>query len=243
MVPRFTVYQPNRPSGRSHRDGSRGQRSWHRLRAPTEAYVNQLLALGSRYVEDKKGIVGMAGHGQDFVPTPRSWLEKAYDANLGIFFSIFFFITWFNSLRETLGSLAAFAIVVMAGIVSLLLLRLLVAPMKKRRKALDTAKGLIECALREKDATSYKGKWTRGYVKAETGQLEFQARTGITGPPIGPIDTYSEVREVGEPKKVPWSVLPRGTMITLDTNQGTVELATKTSGLDLLTKQFRTSEI
>lgn len=185
----------------------------------------------------------MAGHGKGLAPTPRSWLEKAYDANFGIVFSIFFFVTWFNSIRETLGSWAAFAIVVMAGIFSLLILRLIVAPTKKRRTALDTEKGLIECALREKDVTSYKGKWTMGYVKAEMGQLEFQARTGITGPPNGPIDTYFEVRQVGEPNKAPWSVLPRGRMITLDTNRGTVELSATSSGLDLLTKRFRAKEI
>lgn len=185
----------------------------------------------------------MAGHGKSLAPTPRSWLEKAYDANLGMIFPIFFFVAGFNSLRETLGFWASFAIVLLAGIVSQLILHHLVAPMRKRRKALDTERGLIECALREKDATSYKGKWTMGYVKAETAQLEFQARTGITGLPIGPLDTYSEVLEIGYPNKAPWSVLRRGRMITLDTTQGTVELATTSSGLDILTKRFRTNEI
>ncbi|MDJ0355954.1 hypothetical protein [Paenarthrobacter sp. PH39-S1] len=181
----------------------------------------------------------MAGHGRDLTPAPRGWLEKAFDANIGFILPAFIFLAAFSPLREALGYLSAFAIVVLSGIASLLVLRQLVAPVRKRRSALDAEKGFFECALREKESTSYKGKWAMGYVKAEPGQLVFQAKTGMTGPLFGPVDTYSGIQEIGHPIKAPWSVLPRGRLITLGTDQGTVELATTTSGLGLLTKKIR----
>jgi hypothetical protein len=181
----------------------------------------------------------MAGHERNLNPSPRGWLEKAYDANIGIMPPIFIFIVAFSPLREILGFWAALAIVVLSGIASLVILRQLVAPVRKRRKAFDAGQGLFECALREKESTSYKSKWAIGYVKAEPGRLVFQAKSGITGPLFGPVDTYSGIREIGQPIKAPWSVVPRGSLITLGTDKGTVELATTSSGLDLLTKRYR----
>lgn len=185
----------------------------------------------------------MAGDGPTLDPAPRGWLEKANDASVGIIVPIFIVVVAFLPLSEILGYWIAFAAVASLGVASLLLFQWLVAPMRMRRKAQDAERGIFACALKDKQSVCQNAKWSLGYVKADQGELRFQAKTGVTGPLFGPIHTYCGIREVGQLVKAPWTVLPGGSVITLDTDNGTVELAIAPSDVSLMTKRLRLQEI
>ena len=59
----------------------------------------------------------------------------------------------------------------------------------------------------------------------------------MTGRLVGPIETYSQLQVMGESAKAPFSAFPRGKVITLSTDKGTVELAASPSSLDLLAER------
>ncbi len=168
-------------------------------------------------------------------PTPQSWLERAYDWNLAMLPGLFFFLAAFEPLREELGYWLALVITLAAALALTLIVSLPSIPLKKRRVARDAEQGIFECAHRE-PGSSLKDKWALGYAKAEPGRLLFQAKTGTIGPLVGRVETYSGLRVLSPPAKSPWSVFPRGRVITLSTDKGTVELAATPSGLSLLTK-------
>jgi hypothetical protein len=169
---------------------------------------------------------------QDLAPAPRGWLEKADDSNVAAFLLTAGFAAVFRPLQETIGFWPALALIVLSGLALLVLLQVLLRPLKRKRDALDAEQGLFECAQRE-PGSALRGRWALGYAKAEPGRLLFQARTGMTGPLFGPIEVYSEPKVVRPPVKAPWAVFPRGRIIELSTDKGTLELAATPSCLNL----------
>lgn len=169
-------------------------------------------------------------------PTPRGWLEKAYDSNVLFMLPLGVLVAAQGPLSEKVGYWPAVAISILFSAALSILISLPVVPLRRRRAALDAEKGLFECAHRER-GSSLRGRWAVGYAKAEPGSLLFQAKTGVSGSPAGRIEIYSGPRVIGKPEKAPWSVFPRGQVITLSTDRGTVELAASPSSLQLLAER------
>jgi hypothetical protein len=143
-------------------------------------------------------------------PVPRGWLEKAYDANILTTLPVVLLIlVVLDPLNDQMGYWPTLAIIIVASAALAVLVSLPVLPIKKRRAALDAELGVFECAHREV-GSALKQRWAIGYAKAEPGRLLFQAKTGVTGRLAGPIESYSQLRAMGEPAKAPWSAFPRG---------------------------------
>lgn len=176
---------------------------------------------------------------QGINPVPRTWLEKAQDLNLEVLVLIPVLTAIFQTLQEPMGFWPALAIVALSFVVMVLLLGLLIAPMRRKRMALDAEQGIFECVHRE-EGSSLRRRWATGYAKAEPGRLLFQAKTGITGSLAGPLDIYTELKAVSQPMKAPRGVFPRGRVMELSTDKGSVELAASASSLDLLIKRSLT---
>lgn len=131
-----------------------------------------------------------------------------------------------------MGHVPALAILIPVIIALTALISLPVISVRRQRVARDAEQGLFQCALRESGST-LKRQWARGYAKAEPGRLLFQAMTGPSGP--GTIESYAELRLMGQPTKTEWSVFPRGQVLTITTDRGTIELAASSASLRLLT--------
>ncbi|BCW71867.1 hypothetical protein [Arthrobacter sp. NicSoilB8] len=136
-------------------------------------------------------------------------------------------------LKDAFGYWPAVGIGVALGLALTVILSLPVIPVKRRRVARDAEQGVFECSHREK-GSALKSRWAQGYAKAEPGRLLFQFKTGLTGPLTGPIEIYSSPAPVGEPMKAPWFAFPRGMVLTLETDKGTVEIAASPASLDML---------
>jgi hypothetical protein len=142
-------------------------------------------------------------------------------------------MTVMNPLMHELGFWLGLAVTIAISATLTIILTLPLIPAKKRRVAMDADQGIFECAHREK-GSALKGRWAQGYAKAEPGKLLFQAKTGLTGPLVGAIEVYSAPTPLGEPRKAPWAVLPKGRIVALKTDKGIVELAASRTGLVLL---------
>lgn len=173
---------------------------------------------------------------QDLSPAPRGRLEKLQDANVDSILLTAILLSAFLPLQESIGFWPAFAVLVPAVLAAGLLVNLLLRPLKRKRIALDAEQGLFECAHREQ-GSPLKRKWALGYAKAEPGKVLFQAKTGVTGSVAGPVEIYSEPRLVSEAVKAPWTVFPKGSVVVLSTNKGSIELAASPSSLNLLTER------
>jgi hypothetical protein len=170
-------------------------------------------------------------------PTPRSRVEKVYDANIVSYLSIMLVVPLIvGPLTDALGYWPAIGIGVALGLVVTVILTLPVIPVKRRRVARDAQQGIFECAHREK-GSALKSRWAQGYAKAEPGRLLYQSKTGLTGALAGPIEIYSAPVPVGEPVKAPWSAFPRGKVATFETDKGAVEIAASPASLDMLVKR------
>jgi hypothetical protein len=161
---------------------------------------------------------------QNLEPTPRGWIERAYDANVFTMLTVALLVLVLYPLNDKVGFWLSLVITALAVAAISVLVALPVIPLRRKRVAQDAGRGLFECAQRE-EGSSLKGRWAVGYAKAEPGCLLFQAKTGVTGTLAGPVEIYSAPRQVGEPVKAPWSAFPRGKVITLATDKGIVELA------------------
>jgi hypothetical protein len=166
-------------------------------------------------------------------PTPKGWIEKAYDTNIFTFLTVALLVLLLYPLTDRMGFWLSLVIMASAVAALTVLVGLPVIPIRRRRVALDAELGLFECAHREV-GSALKQRWVLGYAKAEPGRMLFQAKTGVTGRLAGPIEIYSQLRAMGEPVKAPFSAFPRGKVITLTTDKGTVELAAAPSSLELL---------
>lgn len=173
---------------------------------------------------------------QNLEPTPRGWIEKAYDANVFTMLTVALLVLVLYPLNDRVGYWLSLVIIALAVAAISVLVALPFIPIKKRRAARDAQLGLFECAHREL-GSSLKGRWALGYAKAEPQRLMFQAKTGVIGNLAGPVEIYSEPRPVGELVKAPWSAFPRGKVITLATDRGIVELAASPASLDLLAER------
>lgn len=166
-------------------------------------------------------------------PAPRGRLEKAYD-NVGYLLPMFGVMAY--PLIEAVGFWPSIALFVVASATVTLIVLRLVTPLRRRRSSLDAEQGIFECGHRER-GSALKGRWARGYAKAEAGRLLFQTRTGENDPLGGPLEIYSALSAVGPIVKAPWSVFPGGRVITLSTDKGIVELAATPSSLNLLAER------
>ena len=172
----------------------------------------------------------------DLEPTSRGRLEKAYDV-FGILPLIVLASVLSIPLRAAMGFWPAAIIIVVTGLAWMTAAQvLLIAPLRKKRAALDAERGLFECAHREPES-GLRSRWARGYAKAEPGRLIFQMGASEKGPLAGPLEIYSSPRPLGEPVKAPWSVFPGGLLITLHTDKATVQLAASPASLALLTER------
>jgi hypothetical protein len=171
-------------------------------------------------------------------PTPRSLVEKVYDANVPLFLAVVLLMPLvLGPLTDALGYWPAVGIgAILIAVVSVIL-SLPVIPLRRRRVGRDAEQGIFECVHREQ-GTALKGRWARGYAKAEPGRLLFQAKTGLAGSLTGSIEIYAAPALVGVPVKAPWSALPRGRIATLKTDRGTVDLAATPASIDLLVNRF-----
>lgn len=169
----------------------------------------------------------------DLEPTPRSRLERAYDA----FGSVPLFViagVLFLPLRSFLGWQPAFVVVLTAGIVVITVIQLVaIAPLRKKRAVLDAERGLFECAHRE-PGSGLRSRWARGYARAEPNRLIFQLGASESGPLAGPLEIYPTPAAVGEPVKAPWTVFPGGLVMTIRSGGTTLQLAASRASLTLL---------
>lgn len=169
--------------------------------------------------------------------TPRGWLEKADDANVGVMLIVVLVVLMFDPLQERAGFWPSLVLLALSGIALIAITTMSVVPLKRRRAQLDAEKGIFECSLRESGSSSYKGRWTMGYAQALPGQIVFQARNVVLRSLIGLPEVYSNVRRVTDPVKAPWSVFARGEVATFDTDRGAAELAATRSSVNLLTER------
>lgn len=168
-------------------------------------------------------------------PAPRSWVEKVYDlGSLHVLPAAIILLFAFHPLSAVVGQGPALAILIPATIALTALISLPVISMQRRRVARDAEQGLFQCTLRESGSTR-KRQWARGYAKAETGRLLFQAMTDPNG--LGPIESYLELQLIGQPAKANWSTFPGRQVITISTDKGTIELAATPASLSLLTEK------
>jgi hypothetical protein len=167
-------------------------------------------------------------------PTPRGRIEKILDTNiLAILPAVVVVAGGMNSWMKDSGFWLGLTVTIAASLALTAILTMPLMAAKKRRITMDGQRGIFECAHREK-GSALKGRWAQGYAKAEPGKLLFQAKTGLTGPLIGTIEVYSAPTPLGEPRKAPWAVFPKGSIVALNTDKGVVELAASPTGLVLL---------
>jgi hypothetical protein len=160
-------------------------------------------------------------------PTPRGLVEKIFDWNIVTYLSIGLLMPLvLGPLTDVVGYWPAVGFGAILFAVVSVILSLPIIPLRKRRVARDAEQGIFECAHREK-GSALKGRWALGYAKAEPGRLLFQTKTG-------PVEIYAAPALVSEPVKAPWSVFPRGKVVTLETAKATVEIAASPTSIDLL---------
>lgn len=176
----------------------------------------------------------------DLEPTPRSRLERAYDA-FGSLPLVVVAGILFVPLQAVLGWLPTLVIVIAAGIVLMTAIQLIViAPLRKKRAAQDAERGLFECAHRE-PGSGLRSRWARGYARAEPNRLIFQLGASENGPLAGPLEIYSAPKATGEPTKAPWTVFPGGYVVTLSSDNTTLQLAASRASLALLNRRCLTN--
>jgi hypothetical protein len=172
-------------------------------------------------------------------PTPRSRIEKIFDSNILTFLpSMLVLVTVMNPLVEKFGFWLGLVVAIAISTTLAIILSMPLVPVKKRRVAMDAELGIFECAHREQ-GSALKGRWAQGYANVETDRLLFQAKSGMTGPAIGPVEVYSALTILGEPTKAPWAVFPKGRIVVLQTDKGVVELAASSASLALLRERCR----
>ncbi len=172
----------------------------------------------------------------DLEPTPRSRLERAYDA-FGSWPLVVLAGVLFVPLQSVLGWWPTLVVVVATGIVLITVIELIViAPLRKKRAVRDTERGLFECAHRE-PGSGLRGRWARGYAKAEPNRLIFQLGASENGPLAGPLEIYSFPTVIGEPAKAPWTVFPGGRVMTIRSDNTTLQLAASQASLKLLNER------
>ncbi|WP_285240304.1 hypothetical protein [Pseudarthrobacter sp. MEB009] len=178
----------------------------------------------------------------DLDPTPKSRLEQVYDtiSSLPLFVLAGIF---YVPLQAALGLWPAWVIVITSGIVMTAAIQFfVVAPMRTKRKAQDTERGLFECAHRE-PGSGLRGRWARGYARAEPNRLIFQMGAGEDGPLTGPLEIYPEPTPIGDLEKAPWTVFPGGLIVTITSENKTLQLAARRASLELLNTRCFTKPI
>jgi hypothetical protein len=169
--------------------------------------------------------------------TRRGWVEKADDLSIGTALIVFLVFLIFYPLQERVGFWSALVIVILIGLALTVVITMSVVPLKRRRAEQDAKKGIFHCVFRERDSPSYEGRWNQGYAQAMPRQIIFQEATATLGTLSGSPRVYSGIRKVSDPTRAPWWVWSRGAVITMDTDNGEVELAATRENLNLLTER------
>jgi len=176
----------------------------------------------------------------DLEPTPRSRLERAYDA-FGSLPLVVLAGVLFVPLQSVLGWWPTLVIVITTGVVYITAIQLIViAPLRKKRAARDAERGLFECAHRE-PGSGLRSRWARGYARAEPNRLIFQLGANENGSLAGPLEIYSAPTAIGEPVKAPWTVFPGGLVMTIRSDNTTLQLAASRVSLALLNERCLTN--
>lgn len=167
--------------------------------------------------------------------TRRGWVEKADDLSVGTALIVLLVLLMFDALQDKVGFWPALVIVILIGLALMVITTMSIVPLKRRRAEQDARKGIFQCAFRERDSSSYKGRWNQGYAQALPGQIIFQETTAMLGALSGLPEVFSDIRKVSDPVKAPWFVWAGGEVLTMDTDKGEVELAATRESLSLLT--------
>jgi hypothetical protein len=176
-------------------------------------------------------------------PTPHSWWEKAYDT-AGIYVGLGIVIAATIPVLEPLGFWSWLTVILVTNIaLQLALAFLLIAPLRRKREALNAAMGLVECSLRSRSlppgppppAASYRRGYLIGYAKTENGALIFQPRTVFTGVVVGSPMTFRGITPLTgglrTPTRAPWYLGRGWTVVYVKTDIGVIELAGSIHGL------------
>lgn len=169
--------------------------------------------------------------------TRRGWVEKADDLSVGTALIVFLVFLMFDTLQDEVGFWSALVIVILTGLALIAVTTMSVVPLKRRRAEQDATNGIFQCSLRERDSSSYRGRWNQGYAQALPGQVIFQETTAMLGTLSGSPEVYSDISKVSDPVKAPWIVWARGEVLTMDTDKGEVEVAATRESLNLLTER------
>ncbi|MCB5275390.1 hypothetical protein BJG92_02938 [Arthrobacter sp. SO5] len=175
-------------------------------------------------------------------PTPYGWWEKAPVAGLFIGLAVAAAATIAVFLK-LLGSWSYMAIVVGGIFVFQLALTLLIAPLRRKREAMDAEMGVVECGIRCKSlplgppppAASYQRGWLSGYASEENGSLVFQPRSAFRGSVVGSPLTFHHVMPLTgglrTPVAAPWYLGRGRTVVFLKTDRGVIEISGSVIGL------------
>ncbi|MFC9352856.1 hypothetical protein [Arthrobacter sp. NPDC057013] len=170
-------------------------------------------------------------------PTPRSRREKAcHWLADGVSFLA---VLGANLVWPDTGFWSALLVAVVFPLLVLLLFGGLATPARKARLALDAERGLIECASRQPKAPpgSLQDRWKPGYAEVRHGHIRFQALYGDMEEAAGPINVFqvlSSPQPVPMPQKRPADVKRGWKIVSMDTDQGPLQLAASQASLSLL---------
>ena len=170
-------------------------------------------------------------------PTPRSRREKVYDwLASGVSFLA---VLGTNLAWPDAGFWSALVAAVVFPLLALLLFGWLATPARKARLALDANRGLIECSTRQPNAPpgSLQDRWKPGYAEVHSGLIRFQGLYGDMEEAAGPISVFrvqSPPQLVTMPQRRPADVKRGWKLVSMDTDQGPLQLAASEDGLKLL---------
>ncbi|MFE4837939.1 hypothetical protein ACFRAU_25060 [Arthrobacter sp. NPDC056691] len=169
-------------------------------------------------------------------PAPRSRREKTCEvlAVLGGYLGF----TVANVLHRDLGFWPSLLIGIGLTVPTVLFFNWLALPERRARLASDAERGLIECATRRPNAIpgSLQDRWKPGYAEVRDGTIRFQALY-VDTEPSGPISTFSLLgapKPVAAPAKRPADVRRQWKIVSMETDQGPLQLAASDNGLKLL---------
>jgi hypothetical protein len=170
-------------------------------------------------------------------PTPRSRREKVYGwLASGVSFLA---VLAANLAWPDAGFWSALLVAAVFPLLVLLFFGWLAAPERKARLARDAERGLVECATRRPNALpgSLQGRWKPGYAVVQNGTIPFQALYAGMEEAAGPISVFrvlSSPQPAPMPQRRPADVKRNWKIVSMETDQGPIELAATPAALSLL---------
>lgn len=171
-------------------------------------------------------------------------MEKTYDV-AGIYISLMIVIAATVPWQAVRTSPLYVAVLFPATLVVFFTIGLFVSPLRKRRIAQNTARGIVECSLRpgpkailpgySPPGPANKRGWITGYATVEDGSLIFQPKSAFTGNSIGETLTVPKIDPLTgglkTPTAAPWYLGRGHTVVYVKTGTGVFEVAGSTAGL------------